>query len=1423
MANIVSSNNLTSLYGSGQTTILTSTPAPNVAGTIPSRNLTTLYSGSGNPIQAVLPYGNSNVVSLLNAGTDGANTITNVVATGTVTSNAVSTPTVYSQGMQVQGYDYVQMQYSNGVALPVSPYDIGTGSWFYLDPGGAVWQSNTTGTLHTVTLGNDGNVTANYFIGNVVGNITGVANFANYAGNVTVSNQPNITQVGNLLNLTSNGNVNFANAGNVNLGSNSNVHISGGSSGYVLATDGNSNLSWVSVNTVGIANFANFAGNVTVSNQPNITQVGSLVNLDVTGNTLTNNLTVNLQLSGNTANFVGNIIGANANLGNIVIANYFSGDGSLLTNINGGNVSNVANANYANFAGNAFSVNVANVVGIGNIATTNYDGNAGNVLYGNGGFYALPTIANVANANFANYAGNVTVASQGNITSLGNLINLNVTGSVANNTSFQFVPNGVNVGTTSTNAASFVLTDYGLQPGTSNAQPLTYQFVKSRGNSTTPVASSNNDQTIRFATNYYNGNTYPRNFLFNVLATQAANANFAGSNVAWAPGSFFLNTGHPFGNVTSSTATSSQNSLGFNQFGTLQITPGTYSNGNGTTGTSVLITSYGSNTDGAGQSGQIQMNRARGNRDGLTAVANTDGVGALRFNAYNGNGYQTLAGIFANVNTTTGAIANGSVVPIDISLVVSSNATNVGLTTTFAASGNVTFPSARAVTGGFFYGDGSNLSNINGSNVSNVANANYAAYAGQANNANLATYATTANAVAGANVSGVVANANFAAYSEQANNANLATYATTANSVAVANVSGIGNIATINLDGNSSNILYGNGVFSSVPNTATSNFANYAGNVTVASQGNITSLGNLVNLNITGSTTTSTGFQFAPTGINVGVTSTNAASFVITDYGLQPGTSNGQPLTYQFVKSRGNSATPVASSNNDQTIRFATNYFNGNGYPRNFLFNALATQAANANFTGANVAWGPGSFFINTGNPFGNVTSNTASSSQNSLGLTQFGTLTINPGTYSPGNGQIGQAALITTYGSNTDGAGQSGRIQINRARGNRDGAVAVANTDGVGALTFLAYNGNGYLGTTGIYANVNTTTGAIANGQTVPIDLTVSVIANTGNAFNTVFAASGNVTFPTAKAVTGGFFYGDGSNLTNVTANIANTANNLANVANGVQLNLNSPANLKALLSIAGDGTPNTGMQITNAQASWLIDNVDPTTGFSPFRFQTWQNTSSFTNPMYYFRSRGNISSFPTNQLPVQAGDELVNMVFAGYGDANHTFVQSGTIAYTVTSNDLAGNITVNANISGGSVSSANSNLTLSFGNTYVNSISISNTADVANLKLNKFQENVYNYGNATGTITPDFDNGSIQTLTLTGNITLNTLGNAIAGRSMTLILTQDGTGNRTLTSTMKFAGNYKTLSTSASATDIISVFYTGSTYYASLTTGYA
>lgn len=140
------------------------------------------------------------------------------------------------------------------------------------------------------------NITANYFIGNG-SQLTGISlDIANY---VSQSNQSNITQLGNLVslnvdgditglgnisvsdtlsgtslsvsgdlaatngtftnkvtigsNLTVNtsavlrvvGNVNTAGSANVNLGTVGNIHITGGTNGYVLATDGSGNLSWV--------------------------------------------------------------------------------------------------------------------------------------------------------------------------------------------------------------------------------------------------------------------------------------------------------------------------------------------------------------------------------------------------------------------------------------------------------------------------------------------------------------------------------------------------------------------------------------------------------------------------------------------------------------------------------------------------------------------------------------------------------------------------------------------------------------------------------------------------------------------------------------------------------------------------------------------------------------------------------------------------------------------------------------------------------------------------------------------------------------------------------------------------------------------------------------------------------------------------
>jgi hypothetical protein len=101
--------------------------------------------------------------------------------------------------------------------------------------------------------------------------------------------------------------------------------------------------------------------------------------------------------------------------------------------------------------------------------------------------------------------------------------------------------------------------------------------------------------------------------------------------------------------------------------------------------------------------------------------------------------------------------------------------------------------------------------------------------------------------------------------------------------------------------------------------------------------------------------------------------------------------------------------------------------------------------------------------------------------------------------------------------------------------------------------------------------------------------------------------------------------------------------------------------------------------------------------------------------------------------------------------------------------------------------------------------------------------KETVYSGGNlAAGTYTPDASTATIHKYTLTGNVTISALTNATTGSNMTLILTQDGTGSRTLTSTMKFAGESKTLTTAGSSTDIVSVFYDGTDYFASLVKDY-
>ena len=111
-----------------------------------------------------------------------------------------------------------------------------------------------------------------------------------------------------------------------------------------------------------------------------------------------------------------------------------------------------------------------------------------------------------------------------------------------------------------------------------------------------------------------------------------------------------------------------------------------------------------------------------------------------------------------------------------------------------------------------------------------------------------------------------------------------------------------------------------------------------------------------------------------------------------------------------------------------------------------------------------------------------------------------------------------------------------------------------------------------------------------------------------------------------------------------------------------------------------------------------------------------------------------------------------------------------------------------------------------------------------LSNLSIKNYGEIVYTSGATTGTITPDPSNGSVQKITLTGSITLNSLSNVASGDSLTLIVKQPSSGGPyTLTSTMKFSGANKTLSTGANEIDIITIFYDGTDYLASLSTNFS
>ena len=120
-------------------------------------------------------------------------------------------------------------------------------------------------------------------------------------------------------------------------------------------------------------------------------------------------------------------------------------------------------------------------------------------------------------------------------------------------------------------------------------------------------------------------------------------------------------------------------------------------------------------------------------------------------------------------------------------------------------------------------------------------------------------------------------------------------------------------------------------------------------------------------------------------------------------------------------------------------------------------------------------------------------------------------------------------------------------------------------------------------------------------------------------------------------------------------------------------------------------------------------------------------------------------------------------------------------------------------------------------------------------NKKYTKTKINNLEYHEAThvlpygANITPEPSDGSLQEITLTGAVNFQGFATETNGATVTLIIHQDSTGNRTFTedldsaTRMLFAGGNSTLSTSANAIDIMTITFVGGRYYASLSTNFS
>jgi len=577
-------------------------------------------------------------------------------------------------------------------------------------------QSTVTATAFTANTGlfsGDGGGLSNIVGANVTGEVTNSAT-ANAVAGANVSGEVAYAAVANsVAGSNVSGAVSFATTANAVAGANVSGEVTNAATANSVA---GANVS----GEVTFAATANTVAGANVTGEVSFAQVSnSIAGANVTGEVSfagTANSVAGSNVSGAVANATHAVSSDSANS---VAGSNVTGEVSFAATANavaGGNVSG-----QVGFAGVANSVAGANVSGEVSFAATANAVDGANVS------------GTVANATHASTANTVVDAVQSNITSIGTLSSLNVSGNIdAGNvtTTGIFTGDGSGLTNISVSAGSSIVN------GTSNATVDTNGPFRVSSGGTANILSVKNTGTEVEVTG-----------TMSVSGGIDNNINFNSTS----------NLG-PVGNVTVTGGVD----------GAFLSTDGA---GTLTWDTATLVPAQGTDT-------QIIFN------DGGTTYAGNTG---LTFNKTSGN--VAIPGNLAVTSKVSGATLGGSLVTN-----AQPNITSIGTLTSLILSGTLNTNSDVITNAGnieisagtgSFKGNGAGLTNITGANVSEVPLAT------------LATTATTANAVAGANVSGEVPFAQVANSVAGANVSGEVDFAATANSVAGANVSGAVSTATV--------------------------------------------------------------------------------------------------------------------------------------------------------------------------------------------------------------------------------------------------------------------------------------------------------------------------------------------------------------------------------------------------------------------------------------------------------------------------------------------------------------------------------------------------------------------------------------------------------------------------------------------------